>query len=202
MRTPIVALLAAGLVLGGCSPSAPASVPPSQAPSPSTAAAIPQYVLTAQLCSQIDFDGLKPALPLSVVEEVSNNWRRPANFQFTGGVQCLRSYGVGKRFDVLVAVGLATYRSPEGARLAYDTRLVKETTAGSLPGVELMSQAHDDSQHVLYLRDGNLFVEVRVSPYGDDSTFAQVGIAQGAVAPAAESFAGRLVEQLRAGRNA
>ncbi|GIJ81486.1 hypothetical protein SAMN05443287_1152 [Micromonospora phaseoli] len=198
MRTPaLAALLVTGVLLAGCG----AAETPTEAGQASSSAdpAAREYALTAQVCQQIDFGVLESAIPLSLVEEAATNWLVPANFLYSGGIQCLRGYGAGKRPDVTVAVGMATYGSPEGARLAYDTRLLKETAEGSLPGVELMSYAFDDTEDTLYVRDGNLFVEVRVSTLGENRTFGQVGVGE-AVAPAVESFAGRLIEQLRTGQ--
>ncbi|MGN9889790.1 hypothetical protein [Micromonospora sp. L31] len=195
MRTHMCAgLLAAVLALAGCTATERTTATTSA--SPSSGVAAPHYALTAQACSAIDFEGLKPVVQLSPAEDpVSSNWLVPANFLYTGGVQCTRSYGPAKRPVVVVSVGMATYQSPEGSRLAYDTRLVKETTEGALPGVELMSHRHDDTSDALYLRDGNLFVEVMVTPLGN-RTFAQAGLGPD-VASAVEAFAARLVDRLR-----
>lgn len=198
MRTPVlVGLLATVVVLAGCSPAESVTTTPSA--SPSAGPATRQYALTPQVCSQIEFDDLKSAIPLPVAEEEAVNWDMPANFMYTGGIQCRRTYGAGTRPVALVTVGIATYDSPKGARLAYDTRLNKETIEGSLSGVEFMSHAHDASDDILYVNDANLFVEVHVSVIDESRTFTQVGIAEN-VASTIESFTGSLVERLRVGQ--
>lgn len=199
MRTPALAgLLAAVVILTGCNRAEP-TTNEGASPSPSASSLARQYTLTPQVCAQIKLDDLKLAIPLSVVFEKAVNWDMPANFLYTGGIKCQREYGADTRTLAYVHVGLATYDSPKGARLAYDTRLFKETVEGSLPGVELMSQAHTANDHQLYIHDGNLFVEVLVGVIGDDRTFDQVGIG-GNVGSTVESFAGRLVERLRSGQ--
>ncbi|MGC5019057.1 hypothetical protein [Micromonospora sp. DT47] len=197
MRTRVhTALLASVLAVSGCTSAEQSTTSTSPSPSPSEA----RYALTPQICSQIDFSWLDRVIPVPPTGEVNpRNWFEPANFMYTGGIQCMRTHESAERKGAVVTVGLATYKSAEGARLAYDTRLVKQTTEVSLPGIEQVSHAHDDDSERLYVRDGNLFVEVVVLPLGDRTTFAQAGMTEGKVIPAVEELAARVIERLRSG---
>ena len=150
--------------LAGCGSSGQTTTAPS--PTASAEVLTHRYRVAPEVCVVFDFAALEGVLrkPRIAGPQVGD-WHQPANFLFTGGLRCTQLYGANLAAEaVSVYFNMATYKSATGARLAYDTRLFKDSTGGSLPaGVELTSSSSDEDSYVRSVLDGNMFAQIDVN---------------------------------------
>jgi hypothetical protein len=191
-------------VTTGCTASERATGRPT--PTPSGDALTHDYQLTPDLCTAVDFGQLESAIGYATqpgieirAESRSSGWSTTDNFLYTGGVQCWQPYGpTAEEQAAELFLVAATYQSAAGPRIAYDIRKHQDSVAlGWLPvGVETMSHGWTGGTYVVYVRDGNLFAEIRMIIYDDQ--WRRDARRVPPLAAAMNLFANHVMERLRA----